>query len=253
MDTAPTVVPNPLVDWLGVASILGSAGDPTRARIDTLRRKCALSPGLRVVERGPRQIEGRPTLYSSLNLLSALLVRSGYDVQAQEVAAEGQRLEAKLDALLASIGTTDRRNRYLLISMHQLTAPKWARWVEVLSGVGISLRLTPARWQFIHGETAVICDLSGKIIQELPANSPLLASSRLGDTLVLLSEQSPIGVVTTRVIPGLELAERVEDSGVWEVSEEDARIAQAALREIEQPIEDTDATRAFFDELSARD
>lgn len=228
--TYPRAVISPTVSWPLLALAYEPSKAPTQARLATLRRHDACTDGLRIALRSRRGVAGSRHLYSSLGLWSAILTRLGRIEDASLVTAQAREFEAELFSGWATATPTEGQVRAFALRTLSISEA----WSDRL---GISQ--TPGEWTSIRGGQAIITADDGSTF-ELPANSPYLQDSALGDPVVIAEERTVTGSELRYVLPAVIIDEsRIPDASTTK-----------ALADVDsiwrEPIADTTQSREFF-------
>lgn len=224
------------VSWRVVSCAFDPTALPTQAKIQTLRRNRVITKGVTSPLRTQTGLKGTTSRYSSLNVWLAAAFRRGGRARLDEVLAKtrssllraADRLE--VDSSGPAAGTAD-----ILSDVEGDIA-------ELRRQLHISTR--PARWSFTEGRSAVIVDGLGAE-HRIPVDSPLLADSSLGDPVVVVDEETDIGVTLRYVLPGPEPAPA---TGSPELSAKAIEYLSPLLR-----ANDDGANEAVYESLLASD
>ena len=224
------------VSWRVVACAFDPTAAPTEAKIQTLRRNRVITKGVTSPLRTRTGLKGTTSRYSSLNVWLAAAFRRGGRARLDEVLAKTRSsllraaVRLEVDSSGPAVGTAD-----ILSDVEGDIA-------ELRRQLRISTR--PARWSFSEWDSAVIVDDTGAE-HRIPVDSPLLADSSLGDPVVVVDEETDIGVTLRYVLPGPEPAPA---TGSPELSAKAIEYLSPLLR-----ANDDGANEAVYESLLASD
>ncbi|MER6112674.1 hypothetical protein [Streptomyces hirsutus] len=237
MTEAAPVRPWPVASWIGVLNAYSPVGEPTEARLRTLRRNHVVSEGVQeaVHEAGGR-LSGKVSLFCELNIDAAVLSRRGDSTSADLYRNASTALEGRLRQLLTDhrvrpaelVRPSEPRSRAAWHVLHTFSdAVTDARAdlppvpdEDVVPGV---LAAQVGKWvRFLTGE--------GSSHYDLPWDMVRAAGLSIGDPAVFCRELLPNSNVILRLRAGLQL----EPNNVLCASDE---VANPLERRARQPVD----------------
>ena len=224
------------VSWRVVSCAFDPTALPTQAKIQTLRRNRVITKGVTSPLRTQTGLKGTTSRYSSLNVWLAAAFRRGGRARLNGVFAKSRNSLLHAADLLEVDSSGDAIGSADILSDVEGDIAELRRQLHIST--------CPARWRFTEGRFAVIEDDMGAE-HRIPIDSPLLADSSLGDPVVVVDEETEIGVALRYVLPGLEPA---PVTGSPELSAKAIEYLSPLLN-----VHDDSANSAFYESLLASD